>query len=81
MPLYFSAPRPVVNRDGLLVMVDDERLPLKKAKPQKCARCASAALGCYPLTGAVESTAATLPEIIQKCCSPHQRAPEPRHRP
>ena len=66
VPLYFSAPRPVVNRDGLLVMVDDERLPLKEGETPEMRSVRFRTLGCYPLTGAVESTAATLPEIIQE---------------
>lgn len=66
VPLYFSAPRPVVDRDGLLVMVDDERLPLKEGETPEMRSVRFRTLGCYPLTGAVESTAATLPEIIQE---------------
>ncbi len=64
--LYFAAPRPVVERDGMILMVDDDRLPLKKGeKPvEKMVRFRT--LGCYPLTGAVESNATTLPEIIQE---------------
>ena len=66
VPLYFSAVRPVVERDGMLIMVDDERLPLREGEVpmQKSVRFRT--LGCYPLTGAVESAAATLPEIIQE---------------
>ncbi|NRP36232.1 MULTISPECIES: sulfate adenylyltransferase subunit CysD [unclassified Marinobacterium] len=66
VPLYFSKPRPVVQRDGMTIMVDDERLPLNdgEAPEQKSVRFRT--LGCYPLTGAVESTATTLPEIIQE---------------
>jgi sulfate adenylyltransferase subunit 2 len=66
VPLYFSAERPVVERDGALIMVDDHRLPLRpNEKPeQKFVRFRT--LGCYPLTGAVESRAATLPAIIQE---------------
>ncbi|XKE44596.1 sulfate adenylyltransferase subunit CysD [Halomonas organivorans] len=66
VPLYYAAPRPVVERDGMLVMVDDDRLPLAPGeKPQeKWVRFRT--LGCYPLTGAVESKADTLPEIIQE---------------
>src|SRR5262245_60955022 len=66
VPLYFAAPRPVVERDGTLIMVDDDRMPLKKGeKPQK-KMVRFRTLGCYPLSGAVESTATTLPEIIQE---------------
>lgn len=66
VPLYFSAPRPTVVRDGLILMVDDERFPLRagEAVVQRSIRFRT--LGCYPLTGAVESTAGTLPEIIQE---------------
>ena len=60
MPLYFAAERPVVERDGALIMVDDERMPLSAGeKPQK-RTVRFRTLGCYPLTGAVESDAATL---------------------
>ena len=66
VPLYFAAERPVVERDGVLIMVDDERMRLAPGeKPmQKLVRFRT--LGCYPLSGAVESTATTLPEIIQE---------------
>ncbi|WP_346799011.1 sulfate adenylyltransferase subunit CysD [Halomonas sp. Bachu 37] len=66
VPLYYAAPRPVVERDGMQVMVDDERLPLaaNEVPEEKWVRFRT--LGCYPLTGAVESKAATLPEIIQE---------------
>ncbi|MEP0073283.1 MAG: sulfate adenylyltransferase subunit CysD [Marinomonas sp.] len=65
VPLYFSAKRPVVERDGTMIMVDDERMPLNGETPEmKSVRFRT--LGCYPLTGAVESKAATLPEIIQE---------------
>ena len=66
VPLYFSAPRPVVERDGMLVMVDDERLPLAEGEVPEERSVRFRTLGCYPLTGAVESKAATLPEIIQE---------------
>lgn len=66
VPLYLSEVRPVVERDGMLIMVDDERLPLEPGEvvQQKSVRFRT--LGCYPLTGAVESKANTLPEIIQE---------------
>lgn len=64
--LYFAAKRPVVERDGLLLMVDDDRFPLKKGEKPQMKSIRFRTLGCYPLTGAVESTAATLPEIIQE---------------
>ena len=64
VPLYFAAPRPVVRRDGMLIMVDDERLPLAadEQPAEKMVRFRS--LGCYPLTAAVESEAATLDDVI-----------------
>lgn len=65
VPLYFAAERPVVERDGTLIMVDDDRMPLDGETPQmKMVRFRT--LGCYPLTGAVESNATTLPEVIQE---------------
>jgi sulfate adenylyltransferase subunit 2 len=66
VPLYFSAPRPVVERDGMLIMVDDDRLPLKPGEQPLLKNVRFRTLGCYPLTGAVESNATTLPEIIQE---------------
>ncbi len=66
VPLYFSAKRPVVERDGTLIMVDDERMPLKDGEVPDMKSVRFRTLGCYPLTGAVESTADTLPEIIQE---------------
>jgi sulfate adenylyltransferase subunit 2 len=66
VPLYYSAMRPVVERDGVLILVDDDRLPLEPGEVpmQKMVRFRT--LGCYPLTGAVESEATTLPDIIQE---------------
>lgn len=64
--LYFAAERPVVKRDGLLLMVDDERFPLKDGEKPEMKMVRFRTLGCYPLTGAVESTASTLSEIIQE---------------
>jgi sulfate adenylyltransferase subunit 2 len=66
VPLYFSQPRPVVERGGMLIMVDDERMPLRDGEVPMMKSIRFRTLGCYPLTGAVESTAATLPEIIQE---------------
>ena len=66
VPLYFSAERPVVERDGTLIMVDDDRMPLKAGEQPVMKRVRFRTLGCYPLTGAVESNATTLPEIIQE---------------
>ncbi len=66
VPLYFSAKRPTVERDGLILMVDDDRFPLKDGEVPVERSIRFRTLGCYPLTGAVESTASTLPEIIQE---------------
>lgn len=66
VPLYFSDTRPVVQRDGTLIMVDDDRLPLAKGEKPEMRMVRFRTLGCYPLTGAVESEATTLPEIIQE---------------
>ena len=66
VPLYFSDVRPVVDRDGTLIMVDDDRMPLRQGETPTMKSVRFRTLGCYPLTGAVESTAATLPEIIQE---------------
>jgi sulfate adenylyltransferase subunit 2 len=64
--LYLSAKRPVVERDGMLIMVDDERMELREGEVVEEKMVRFRTLGCYPLTGAVESEAATLPEIIQE---------------
>jgi sulfate adenylyltransferase subunit 2 len=66
VPLYLSAVRPVVERDGVLILVDDERIPLAPGEQPLMKSVRFRTLGCYPLTGAVESTAATLPEVIQE---------------
>ncbi len=66
VPLYLADTRPVVKRDGSLIMVDDERLPLKEGEVPMMKKVRFRTLGCYPLTGAVESEATTLPEIIQE---------------
>lgn len=66
VPLYFSKKRPVVERDGILIMVDDDRMPLREGEKPMMKSVRFRTLGCYPLTGAVESEAATLPEIIQE---------------
>ena len=66
VPLYLAAERPVVERSGTLIMVDDERMPLKEGEIPQMKSVRFRTLGCYPLTGAVESTANTLPEIIQE---------------
>jgi sulfate adenylyltransferase subunit 2 len=64
--LYFAAKRPVVSRDGTLIMVDDERMPLNPGEVPEEKMVRFRTLGCYPLTGAIESTATTLTEIIQE---------------
>ncbi|MDX4011837.1 sulfate adenylyltransferase subunit CysD [Aliarcobacter skirrowii] len=66
VPLYFAAKRPVVLKDGVKIMVDDERMPIEKDDVIKEEMVRFRTLGCYPLTGAVNSTATTLPEIIQE---------------
>ncbi|WP_370323143.1 sulfate adenylyltransferase subunit CysD [Pseudorhodobacter sp. E13] len=66
VPLYFSAPRPVVEYNGMLIMVDDDRFPLAKGQVPEMRSVRFRTLGCYPLTGAVESMATTLPEVIQE---------------
>jgi sulfate adenylyltransferase subunit 2 len=66
VPLYFAKKRPVVNRDGMLIMVDDERMPIEPGEKIEMKMVRFRTLGCYPLTGAVESTATTLPDIIQE---------------
>ncbi len=66
VPLYFAAERPVVERDGTLIMVDDDRMPMRPGEVPEQKMVRFRTLGCYPLTGAVESTAATLPDIIQE---------------
>ncbi len=66
VPLYFAARRPVVRRDGALIMVDDERLPLRPGEQPELLSVRFRTLGCYPLTAAIESTAQTLDEIIEE---------------
>ena len=66
VPLYFAAPRPVVVRDGALIMVDDERLPLEPGERPELKTVRFRTLGCYPLTGAIESAATTVPEIVRE---------------
>jgi len=66
VPLYFAKERPVVEKDGMLIMVDDERMPITAKDKVEMKMVRFRTLGCYPLTGAVESTATTLPEIIQE---------------
>jgi len=66
VPLYYSAQRPVVKRDGVWIMVDDDRMPLEPGEVPEMKSVRFRTLGCYPLTGAVESDADTLPDIIQE---------------
>lgn len=66
VPLYFAAERPVVERDGTLIMIDDDRMKLAEGEKVEMRRVRFRTLGCYPLTGAVESDATTLPQIIQE---------------
>ncbi len=66
VPLYYAAERPVVERNGLKIMVDDDRMRLEPGEVPKMEKVRFRTLGCYPLTGAVESNAETLPEIIQE---------------
>jgi len=66
VPLYFAKERPVVDRDGTWIMVDDERMPLLADEKPQMKMVRFRTLGCYPLTGAIESTAATLPDILEE---------------
>ena len=66
VPLYFAKPRPIVDRDGLKIMVDDDRLPLKDGEKPHLETVRFRSLGCYPLTGAQVSKAANVPEIIEE---------------
>jgi sulfate adenylyltransferase subunit 2 len=66
VPLYFAKERPIVWRDGMMIMVDDDRLPLEPGEKPEMRRVRFRTLGCYPLSGAIESNATTLPEIIQE---------------
>jgi sulfate adenylyltransferase subunit 2 len=66
VPLYFAKDRPVVERDGALILVDDERLPLRPGEAPQMRRVRFRTLGCYPLTGAIESDAETLDDIIDE---------------
>ena len=66
VPLYFAAERPVVERGGMLIMVDDDRLPMDEGEKPEMRRVRFRTLGCYPLSGAIESNATTVPEIIEE---------------
>jgi sulfate adenylyltransferase subunit 2 len=69
VPLYFSAPRPVVRRGGTWIMVDDGRMRLQPGEVPETRRVRFRTLGCYPLSGAIESEAATVPEVIEEMLS------------
>ncbi len=69
VPLYFAAPRPIVERDGMLIMVDDDRMRFREGEAVQQRRVRFRTLGCYPLSGAVESDATTVPEIIREMIS------------
>ncbi len=71
VPLYFAKPRPVVERDGALILVDDDRMPLQPGERPEMLTVRFRTLGCYPLTGAIESTADTLPAIIREMLLTH----------
>jgi len=66
VPLYLAAERPVVERDGMLIMVDDDRLKLQPGESVQTRRVRFRTLGCYPLSGAIESAADTIPKIIEE---------------
>ncbi len=66
VPLYFAKERPVVESDGALIMVDDDRFPLSEGQQPKMTKVRFRTLGCYPLTGAVESEADTVPKMIEE---------------
>jgi sulfate adenylyltransferase subunit 2 len=66
VPLYFAAERPVVERGGMIIMVDDGRLPMDEGEKPETRRVRFRTLGCYPLSGAIESNATTVPEIIEE---------------
>ncbi len=66
MPLYFAARRPVVERDGMLIMVDDDRMKLRPGEQVENRLVRFRTLGCYPLTGAIPSSAANLSDIVEE---------------
>ena len=78
VPLYFAAPRPVVERDGMLIMVDDGRLPLRAGETPQLRQVRFRTLGCYPLSGAIESDAETLADIVRETAE--SRVSERRNR-
>jgi sulfate adenylyltransferase subunit 2 len=71
VPLYFAKPRPVVERDGMLIMVDDDRLPLEPGETPQMRTVRFRTLGCYPLTGAIESDAETVGDIVEEMLTTH----------
>ena len=68
MPLYYAAVRPVVERDGTLIMVDDERMPLRPGEVPMMKKVRFRTLGCYPLTGAIESRPTRCRRSSRRCC-------------
>jgi 3'-phosphoadenosine 5'-phosphosulfate sulfotransferase (PAPS reductase)/FAD synthetase len=80
VPLYFAAERPTVERDGMLLMVDDDRFPLRPGEEPVMRSIRFRTLGCYPLTGAVESRPPRCRGDPGNAADHHQRAPGPRHR-
>jgi sulfate adenylyltransferase subunit 2 len=66
VPLYFSADRPIIEREGMLMMVDDERVPLEPGETPQNRQVRFRTLGCYPLTGAIESPADTIADIVNE---------------
>jgi sulfate adenylyltransferase subunit 2 len=80
VPLYFAAPRPVVERDGMLIMVDDERLPLLPGRSSDAKRVRFRTLGCYPLTGRLRVKPIRCRPSFKRCSDHHIGAAGPRHR-
>src|SRR5260370_17063457 len=78
VPLYFAKKRPVVERDGTLIMVDDDRMKLRAGEVVKNRLVRFRTLGCYPLTGAIESPATTLEEIVTQIFTPRTSDPQTR---
>jgi sulfate adenylyltransferase subunit 2 len=78
VPLYFAAPRPMVERDGLLIMADDGRLPMRAGESPRLHQVRFRTLGCYPLTGAIESDAMTVADIVRETAE--SRVSERRNR-
>lgn len=78
VPLYLSAPRPIVERDGVLIMVNDDRFPLHPGEQPQQMMVRFRTLGCYPLTGAIRSSATTLPEVVEEMARAHNSEREGR---